>query len=403
MEPQRLAVFNFDEIYLKGKNQRDFIRKLRDNLAEKLRPFREHLHYEGPRGGSYFIRLNGSLTESEISQIERVLATTPGISSFYIAETCRPEVEAIVQTALAIAKRRADAFETFGVVTRRIDRKLPFSAYRVNCAVGDAIGQTLGKKVYLDDPDLRMHIKVRSDRALVYTDLKKGLGGLPVGTSGRAMVLLSGGIDSPVAMYLAMLRGLQPVAVHFHSVPMTSPRSIEKVEAIVQRLTLYHPHIRLLLVPVFDVQQAIVELPNPRYRLILLRRMMLKITEELAKTHRANAIVTGDALGQVATQTPENLRAIQSVTQQWIMRPLIGMSKAQIIALARQIGTYELSIQPHDDTCALFVPKNPVTRAKVEEADRLWNALNASQWVEKLLPQVESREICPAEKDNVRP
>jgi len=403
MDLQRLAVFNFDEIYLKGKNQRDFIRKLRDNLAEKLWPFREQLHYEGPRGGSYFLRLKGSLSEAELKQIEQVLATTPGISSFYIADVCRPDVESIVQTAFELAKRRADTFVTFGVVTKRIDRKLPFSAYRINCAVGDAIGQGLGKKVYLDHPDLRIHIKVRSDRALVYADVKKGLGGLPVGSSGRAIVLLSGGIDSPVAMYLAMLRGLQPIAVHFHSVPMTSPRSIEKVEAIVHRLTRFHPHIRLLTVPVFDVQQAIVDLPNTRYRLILLRRMMLKIAEELAKTYRANAIVTGDALGQVATQTPENLRAIQSVTRQWIMRPLIGMSKAEIIALARQIGTYELSIQPHDDTCALFVPKNPVTKAKVEVADELWNALNPPHWLTQLLPHVKSKEITAAEKSDISP
>ena len=210
-----------------------------------------------------------------------------------------------------------------------------------------------------------------------------------MGSSGTAVSLLSGGIDSPVATHMAMVRGLKIIAVHFHAVPMTSPKSIDKVKQLLVAIAKYHPKIKLYLIPIYDIQQAIIRLQVPRMRLVLLRRMMLMIANRIAEQEHANALVTGDSLGQVATQTLENMAAIQAASHRMILRPLVALSKREIVQRAREIGTYDISIIPHDDTCALFVPRRPVTRAKMEEVDEVFERLDSPALIQAALDASE--------------
>ncbi len=371
----QMLVINHDEIYLKGKNQRDFVRVLLRNLHQKLEDFKPFLRYEGAHGGAYFIEIVRPLSDEQWERLKEKVRTTPGISSFYLARICPPVKENILALAFSMAQEVKDEFESFGVASQRIDKKVPFTSLDLNREIGAEVVTKLGKKVNLGNPDMWLRVKVRHDKVLVYHRLEKAVGGLPVGSSGKAISLLSGGIDSPVSTQMAMLRGLDIVAVHFHAVPMTSPKSIEKVKQLLVAIAKYHPVIKLYLIPIYDIQQAIIALNAPRMRLVLLRRMMIVLANKIAELEKAKVLVTGDALGQVATQTLENMNAIQTVSERMILRPLVALGKQEIVSRARVIGTYDISIIPHDDTCALFVPKRPLTRAKVEEVNEVYKQL----------------------------
>ena len=386
----KLLVINYDEIYLKGKNQRDFVHQLIRNLKTKLHDYKHLLKYEGAHGGSYFIEMDDQeMTREEKERLVEKVRTTPGISSYYFARICQPDKQEIIKVAFDIAQEVQGEFATFGVSSQRIDKSAPFTSLDLNREIGAEVATRLNKKVDLSHPDLWLRVKVRKGRALIFHKLFPAIGGLPVGSSGTAVSLLSGGIDSPVATHMAMVRGLKIIAVHFHAVPMTSPKSIDKVKQLLVAIAKYHPKIKLYLVPIYDIQQAIIRLQVPRMRLVLLRRMMLMIANRIAEQEHANALVTGDSLGQVATQTLENMAAIQAASHRMILRPLVALSKREIVQRAREIGTYDISIIPHDDTCALFVPRRPVTRAKMEEVDEVFERLDSPALIQAALDASE--------------
>ena len=241
--------------------------------------------------------------------------------------------------------------------------------------------------VNLSKPDFKINIKIRKEKSFIFTEVFQAIGGLPVGSSGKAIAMFSGGIDSPVAAFFGMKRGLEITAIHFHSVPKTSPKSIDKVKSLVQELKKYQKNIKLILVPILDIQQEIAKNCDSKLRLVLLRRAFLKIAQEINQREKigAKTFITGDSLGQVASQTVENMIATgEAVQNALLFRPLIAFDKTEIITQAKKIDTYEISILPHDDSCSMFTPKNPETKANLNYTLSEEAKIN----LEKLIPEV---------------
>ena len=365
-------VANFGEIFLKGKNISFFEKKLLKNLKARLIFFNDKIIFEKTRGGSFFIKLSKDLIEDEIEQIENIVKNTFGFVNFYRAFFVKSEIEELKKTVAYLAKKQQEKkdIKTFGIAAETTEKNSILRSQKVNIEVGSAVFLALEEKnknisVNLDNPDLKIFIKIKKDKSMIFFKKQKAVGGLPVGSVGKAVVFLSGGIDSPVAAYLAMKRGLEIIAVHFHSVPQTDEKSIEKIKEICRVLNKYQPTIKLYLIPILKVQKNIVKMATRKLSIVLQRRSFLKIGELISKKEITKAFVTGDSLGQVASQTLENLFVVSSATKQIIIRPLIAFDKEEITEIARKIKTLEISQRPHEDTCSLFVPASPETKADI--------------------------------------
>jgi thiamine biosynthesis protein ThiI len=280
----------------------------------------------------------------------------------------------------------ADEFkgETFAVRCKRSDKRFPLTSGEVNRRLGAFVNERTGMAVDLENPDVTLHVLVQSDGLYLFRDRYPGPGGLPAGTSGRVLVLLSGGIDSPAAAYLAMKRGTRAHYAHFHSGPYTTDASVGKAERLVRILTRHQGASRLAVVPFGDCQREIVALCPERLRVVLYRRMMLRTAERIARRWRCEALVTGESLNQVASQTLENLSAIDRVAHMPVLRPLIGMDKQEIIAMAERAGTYELSVLPHPDCCSFLQPQHPATRTTAAACDEAEAPLDVEAWARRL-------------------
>lgn len=316
-----------------------------------------------------------------------------GIAGFAVAFSAKSNPGDIEATVLSeVSKRQVGAF---AVRAKRIDKRLPFSSQEINEKIGAAILKKFeGSRVDLSNPELTVNIDALSEETFIYMDKQKGAGGLPVGCSGRVATLISGGIDSPVAAWRMMRRGCYTDFIHFHSAPFTDAASQEKVKEIVQVLSSWHGgRVRLVMVPLGTVQRKLVTSAPEKYRVILYRRFMLRIAEALAKDFGAEALVTGEALGQVASQTLSNMATTESVVTLPVMRPLIGMDKQEIVDMARQIGTYELSIQPHQDCCQFLEPRHPVTYTTPNELNEVEKGMDIGALVKEGLTGARLTDI----------
>lgn len=383
---QTCYLVHYHEIALKGANRAFFENQLRKNL----------LRAAATCGLGSVRLLRGRVLietreETDHDRLRSVLQHVFGIAYFAPAHFLEQDLEAITRTAVAIAKCRA--FQSFRIVTHRSQKAFPMTSVEVNIAVGRAVQQATGAAVDLKHAELRIYIEIFDKNALVYCERIPGAGGLPVGVSDRAVVLLSSGIDSPVAAYKIMRRGVQLTFVHFHSVPFTSPASIENTVRLVRHLTRYQFKSTLYLVPFLSVQQHITSVTPPGYRVLLYRRLMMRIAERIALRNRAIALVTGENVGQVASQTLPNMRAINEVVSLPVLRPLAGEDKQDIIAMAEKIGTYPISIEPYDDCCSLFVPGNPETRAKLPKVHEYESQIDVDGLIEAVLNETEIRRF----------
>jgi len=386
----QILIINFEEIYLKGKNQKIFIKQLVRNLKRKLNSYSEYLQFEKSHGGSYFIEIIKKVPLDVLNEIIFKIRNTPGISGFYIADVAGITMEDIIEAAVKHVSKYQKDFSSFAIIPKRINKSVDYSSMDIGIQVGSAINKTFDKKVDLTSPDFKLYIKVRNKYTILYSKIIPGIGGLPIGTSGKAIAMLSGGIDSPVSTFMAMNRGLHITAAHFHSVPKTSPKSIEKVKLLVKKLTDFQGEIKLYLIPVLKIQQAIAQNTDSRLRLILLRRIMLKIGERIAAEQKAKTLITGDSLGQVASQTLENMRATEDGVTLPVLRPLIALDKKFIIEKARQIGTYDISILPHDDACSMFTPKSPETKADLKYTNEQYARLDEQHLISEALNEMET-------------
>ncbi len=385
-------ICHYAEIGIKGKNRNYFERKLQDNVKQAIRSIELGLLEKSKLVQG---RLLLKLSDSGIEQQENILAALSrvfGIAYYMPAYLVEADLDAIQVATLELLNR--SKFETFRITTRKTDRNFPFSAHRMNELVGAHIVEHMGSTVKLKNPDLNCRIDLFYQSAFLYVDRQEGAGGLPVGVSGRVALMLSGGIDSPVAGYYALKRGVNLIAIHFHSLPYTTETALEKVRELVGKLNVYQPKIQLYLIALTPIQQEILTKTDEKYRVILYRRFMFRIAEKLALQNHAQALITGESLGQVASQTVENMAVIEETVKIPVLRPLIGMDKKEIISMAEKIDTYAISIQPHVDCCTLFVPKHPATKAKLIDVQKCEQELDVEGLVTQAVNESEM-EIIP--------
>ncbi|WP_342490832.1 tRNA uracil 4-sulfurtransferase ThiI [Bacillus sp. FSL R5-0422] len=375
----------FGEISTKGKNRKKFIEKLRQHIRFVLKDF-VALKYASDRD-RITIMLNGEDPEPISEQLKGVF----GIQSFSLAVKCETNLDAIKEAALTAVQEVYEQGNTFKVSTKRSYKQFELDSNEMNREIGGhVLRNTENLTVNVKQPDVHLRIEIREQATYITFKDVKGAGGLPVGSSGRAMLMLSGGFDSPVAGYQAMKRGIQIEAVHFFSPPYTSERAKQKVIDLTECLAAYGGEIKLHIVPFTKIQELIHKQVPENYTMTSTRRMMLKIADEIREKRDALAIITGESLGQVASQTLESMYAINHVTNTPIIRPLIAVDKNDIIDEARRIGTYETSIQPFEDCCTIFTPPSPKTKPKLEKVERYESFADFEPMLDEAVEQIET-------------
>jgi thiamine biosynthesis protein ThiI len=370
------VIVHYQEIALKGNNRPWFIARLARNLREATRDL-------GVREVRVLMgRIEVVLEDdADWSVIRGRLARVFGVANFAQAGRAALDVDAIAEAILGDLGERHP--RTFRVSARRADKRFPLTSPQIEREVGGRIKEARGWTVDLDDPELTIHVEALTSEAFYYFGKELGAGGMPVGVSGRVVCLLSGGIDSPVAAWRLMRRGCRALLVHFHSYPILSRASQEKVRELARLLAAFQFHSRLFLVPFGEIQQQVTLSVAPPLRVIVYRRLMMRIAEQIARQHRAQALVTGEVVGQVASQTLENLASINRVVTMPVLRPLIGLDKDEITAEAQRLGTYEISIIPDQDCCTLFTPRHPATRGRLIDVERAEATLPVAEIVER--------------------
>jgi tRNA uracil 4-sulfurtransferase len=351
------VIVHYQEIALKGRNRPWFISRLVRNIREAtadlgVREVRALM-------GRIEVVLNDG---ADWTAVRDRLSKVFGVGNFARAGRAPLDVDAVAREIL----RDLDPSDprSFRVSARRADKRFPLTSPQIEREVGGRIKEARGWHVDLGNPELTIHVEALTSDAFYYFGKYRGAGGLPVGASGRIVCLLSGGIDSPVAAWRMMRRGCRVVFVHFHSYPILSRASQEKARELVRLLTEFQYRSRLFLVPFGEIQQQVVLSVVPPLRVVVYRRLMMRIAEAIARERRAGALVTGEVVGQVASQTIENLGAINDVAAVPVLRPLVGMDKEEITAEAQRLGSYPISIIPDQDCCTLFTPRHPTTRAR---------------------------------------
>jgi len=352
-------IAHYHELALKGRNRPFLVDGLVRNLRHALKGLGV-LQVESLAG-----RIRISLEDiSQWSIIKSRIEDTFGLANFAPATCISSEIETL--TAAVCDSVEGLTFHSFRVTAKRADKSYPLTSIEVNRIVGAAIVERTGVHVNLNHPELNIFIEILGAKAYYSFERFPGAGGLPVGMSGKVACLLSGGIDSPVAAYRMMKRGCQAVFIHFHGHPFVSRASADKAEELVRRLTRHQYHSCLYLVPFGEIQRLVVLSAPAPLRVVLYRRLMVRIAEELARSTKCWALVSGDSLGQVASQTAGNITVVDEASTLPFLRPLIGMDKVEITQQAQKIGTYDTSIEPDQDCCRLFVPPNPSTQANLE-------------------------------------
>ena len=367
-----IILVRYGEIHLKGQNRPRFEKMLKDSMSAAVRRFGGSVK---KGDGRFYVR---HIEQSQIPAAMDALCKVFGVHSVSPAYEMEKDLSAVCQKAAELAQaemaRLGLSSASFKVKGKRSDKRYPLSSMEVAAEVGGYILEHVpGLSVDVKNPQLTVYVEMR-EQAYVYTSILPGKGGMPLGSSGKAMLLLSGGIDSPVAGYMVASRGVYLEAVHYHSFPYTSERAKDKVVALARLLAQYTGPIRLHIVHFTEIQMAIYEKCPEEQLTILMRRYMMKIAERVALENQCQAIVTGESIGQVASQTIASLHVTNSAVELPVFRPLIGMDKDEIIERARTIGTFETSILPYEDCCTVFVPKHPVTRPnlrKIELSEKL--------------------------------
>lgn len=383
----QLLLIRYGEIAIKGRNRSQFVGALVDNIRRSVKHIGVDARVKHTYGRIYL-----EWDEGDRDSIYRVVQSTFGIVSFSPAVRVAHDPDIMYEAAadaLARAKQKGDV-RTFKVEARRPYKAFPLDSMELNRTAGAYIASRHPDvRVDVRDPDVTVSIEVRSEGILIYSEIIPGQGGLPVGTSSKAMLLLSGGIDSPVAAWYALKRGIRLEAVHFHSYPFTSERSLQKVRDLAQVLTAYAGPIPLHVVHFTEVQRAIQQNVPDSFGITIMRRFMLRIAAAIAEQRDGNALVTGESVGQVASQTLESMHAINEVTTMPILRPLVGFDKMEIIDRATKIGTYDLSILPYEDCCTIFVPENPQTKPRLDRVHMVEAPLDVSALVAEAVEQTK--------------
>lgn len=382
---EKVILVRYGEIFLKGKNRSFFVSLLKSNMEHALKDIPHKIIVMQTR---YVITDFGDNYEAIIDKISKIF----GIYSYSPAILIKTDIDAIYQTACDFANGISG---TFKVETNRADKTFPYHSIDISREVG---GRILSKnhnlKVDVKKPDHVVNIDIReSGKTMIFTEIIKGLGGLPVGCAGKGLLLLSGGIDSPVAGFMIAKRGMRINALHFHSYPYTGILAKEKVIKLANIVSTYSGKMTLHMVKLTKIQEAIHEKCDESFMITLMRRFMMRIAERISKENDYQAIITGESLGQVASQTIESMTSSNSVVSMPVLRPVVAFDKDDIIAISEKIGAFETSILPYEDCCTVFLPKNPQIKPKMEKILAEESKLDVEGLIADALSEVEVMEI----------
>lgn len=393
---KELIMIRYGELSTKGKNKRNFVTTLGRNIREALSEYPDikiNQQYD-----FMFMELNGAPQDEVLAGLEKVF----GIQSFSPAIELERDFDSLKEAAVKLVKAEIakNGMQSFKVATSRSDHNYSMDTNDINQALGGFLAEEFPElKVQMKKPDLTIRVKVREQDFLVSSEWINGAGGLPVGTSANAVLMLSGGIDSPVAGYLAMKRGMRITAVHFASPPYTSPQALNKAKDLTEKLTKFGGWINFVEVPFTETQEAIKEHVNPAYLMTITRRMMMRISDELRKQYNGLAIINGESIGQVASQTLESMFAINEVTSTPIIRPVVAMDKLEIIDISQKIDTFDLSIQPFEDCCTVFAPPSPKTKPKLDDIAYYEAKLDIEGLVQRAVEGAMGEKIMPGSRN----
>lgn len=393
-----LILIRYGEMTLKKKNYKVFLKKLVHNIKNKLNDFKglrfEYTNYR------FYIYLNGE----DHKKIVEILDTISGISSYSLCVKCLPVLEDIASKAVDLIKENNLQNKSFKVDTKRGDKSFPLNSIEISQQVATLILETLNDLVVdVHTPDVLVKIDLRIEGTYVFLNQTFGMQGFPAGTGGKALLMISGGIDSPVAGYLSLKKGLTLKAIHFYSPPYTSEMSLQKVIELTEVLTKYTENgtMELLVVPFTAIQLRIQEKASSEYLITLMRRAMYKIASKICEKDRLMAIVNGESIGQVASQTVENMYVINEVTSIPILRPLITNEKNEIIQISKQIKAFDISIRPYEDCCTVFIPTHPTTKPRLNFVLREENLADFDKLIEDAISNIEVINLSKFEKYNV--
>ena len=391
---ERICLVHSHEVGLKGRNRASFEHRLLSNMEAALVAFEL----------KEVCRISGHLlvvfeNADDLEPAADILLQVPGVARVSRGWRCAREPEEYNRCA-ELAMMDCGEFESFKVVARRSNTDYPIDSMQLNQLVGAHLcAFAPDKKVKMKDPDVKVHVEIIQGSAYVFSRSDRGIGGLPVGSAGKVVSLMSGGIDSPVATWKLMKRGAVIVGVHFSGAPVTDDASEYIVDDIAHALAPAGGIGRIYTVPFGKYQKAIASECPPPLRIVLYRRLMFRVAQGIARIERAKALVTGESLGQVASQTLENIAAVNAAVDIPVLRPLIGSDKLEIIDVAKRIGTFEISSRPADDCCTLFMPRSPETHARIVDCERAEQDVPIDAWVEEILSNLEYRDYsCPAYK-----
>ena len=380
-----IILLKLGEIVLKGLNRKSFEQKLMGNIRRRLAPlgnFRVYclqstVYVEGEEGADM---------DAAFEAMKQVF----GVISLSRAAPCEKNKEAIARLAIEYLRDEMESAKSFKVESKRSDKAFPMTSIELSQYVGGELADAYpDTAVDVHDPELTVHIEVRDLAAYVHAAPVPGAGGMPVGSNGVAVTLLSGGIDSPVSTYMIAKRGVRLIPVHFFSFPYTSQQAKDKVIELGRQLTAYCGRMTMEVVPFTHIQEEIRDKCPEEYFTLIMRRFMMRIAQHIAEANGAKAIVTGENLGQVASQTMEAMASTQAVTHLPVLQPLIGMDKEEIITIARKIGTFDTSILPYEDCCTVFTPRHPRTRPQVSEVEAAESALDVEALVQEAIQGIE--------------
>jgi thiamine biosynthesis protein ThiI len=380
------VIVHYQEIALKGRNRPWFVERLVSNIRAATVDL-DVVKVRALMGRIELVHASDDAWPELCARLSRL----PGIANFSRAIRTECDLDAITETVLRALDGRE--VESFRVTAQRADKRFPMTSPEIERELGGRIKSARGWRVDLRQPELTVRVEILNDEAFCHLRKEPGDGGLPSGVSGRVACLMSGGIDSPVAAYRMIKRGCRVRLIHFHSYPILSHTSQDKVAEIAELLTRRQLDTRLYMVAFGDIQRQVVLAVAPPLRVVVYRRLMLRIAERIAGACGATALVTGDAIGQVASQTLENMTVIGSVASMPVLRPLVGLDKDEIIQAARKLGTYEVSIIPDEDCCTLFTPKHPATRAGMRQVEAAEAAFPVEALVETAVQEATRRDL----------
>ena len=390
---EKIILIKYGELTTKKANRNLFINILTQNIKNSLKNYKIKLTKNRVR---MFIEVEN---DNELEEIIEKLTKIFGIHSIVICYKTNNNIENIKNNILEITKNMD--FKTFKVVTKRSNKEFPIKSMDFNNIIGGLLLKNKPNvKVDVHNPDYTLKIEIRENNTYIYSKEIEAAGGYPVGVAGKGILMLSGGIDSPVAGYMAMKRGIKLECLYFESPPHTSPQALNKVKKLVEILSEYQPDIKLHIINFTNIQENIYKNINPNYMITIMRRMMYRITDKIREKNKALVIINGESVGQVASQTLNSMYVINNVTTTPIIRPVACLDKIEIIEIAKKINTYETSILPYEDCCTIFLPKHPVINPKLSNCLEYENLLNYQQLIEEAITNVQTIKITKNNKFN---